>query len=831
VFGASQVGKSYLVSCLGQNQHGQFNVNLAGARHNFLREINPSRLKEATGVVTRFTSKPSLSSPSHPVELTLLGEMDLAKILGNSFLADFDQHKRTVGLATVGEIVSVIAALEAKALPQAAREQLDEVDMFDIGQYFKERFRTSIGPLSEAGYWDALVRFGHRLPDDARTELLSLLWGSASDLTRIFVTLSRQLRLLGHPTHAHAHLSALLPRERSVIDVNTLLEGLGTDEDIRDAVEVIPLNHAGQPVGQVMRVPRASLTALVSELKLSIEQPPWPFLAHTDLLDFPGARTREAAINFPEDADVRSDFVRNMFLRGKVAYLFQQYTEALEVPAMLLGIAPSNQEVKYTSEVTAWVEATHGEEPAKRSRLPCGLFVVLTKVDMMLAQQSGDSDDSLRERVVSRVSGVYSLFSQEAWLRDWDGKPLGNFHFLRNPSHHAQRDIFEIEGDEKTWRETGLTQVGARRSALILEGMMRSEQCLQHFGDGAAAWGAAVTPDDGGVSRLVANLEKVLSPDLKVQQIGNRLRDQAESLDRMLRPFFRSADQAAREKKRALLTDVLGRLFNACKDEFKNFAALQSHMMVDEANARPIFSEVATLRIDAQPAQTRVAASSFNPWGAPKGSALSAPQATTATGPRDRFDHFAAALFSAWEGKMRSLSQDLARQHALGLISDELVEPGPRLVPVLVNEILDGARRLQLSSKLAIKLRDRLESANVRWDQIADRALLISLMHFNDFVATLGFADRSLSDRPQSVTGDGAIFDLPPVSQGPFPPSLGDVHQDLALKRFLDWGTGLLELGVENVSDDTGSMEDRQDNHALGEILRALGAASSAATN
>lgn len=180
---------------------------------------------------------------------------------------------------------------------------------------------------------------------------------------------------------------------------------------------------------------------------------------------------------------------------------------------------------------------------------------------------------------------------------------------------------------------------------------------------------------------------------------------------------------------------------------------------------------------------------------------------------------------------MRGLSQDLARQRALGLVSDELVDTGPRLVPVMVNEILDGARRLQLSSRLATKLRDRLESANVRWDQIADRALLISLMHFNDFVATLGFADRLPADRPLSVAGDESIFDLPPVAQGPFPPSLGEIPQDLALKRFLDWGTGLLELGVENVSDDTGSMEDRQDNHALGEILQALGAASSAAAH
>ena len=825
VFGASQVGKSYLVSCLGQSRDQPFTVKLANQRYNFLRDINPSRLKEATGVVTRFTTEAPRGSVSHPVELKLLGETDIAKILGNTFLADFDQHKRVIGLASVADIRASISRLESRALTESATTLLDEVDMFDVGQYFRDRFRTSIGALSEAGYWDALVRFGHRLPDDTRAELFGLLWGSTQDLTQLFLHLTRQLRKLGNPVQALAHISALVPRERSVIDVNTLIEGLATDKEVSETVELQPLNPGGLPMGAPTRVPRATLTALVSELRLSIEHVPWGFLSHTDLLDFPGARTREAAIDFPTAPEVRGDFLRNMFLRGKVAYLFQQFTEALEVPAMLLCVAPSNQEVKYTGEITSWVNATHGDDATKRSRLPCSLFTVLTKVDMMLAQQAGDSDDSLRERVESRLSGVNSLFAQEPWLRDWNGHPLGNFHFLRNPFHHAQRDVFEIEGsgDEPgAWRETGLTPIGARRSELVLEGMMRSEQCQQHFGDRESAWLAAVTPGDGGVLRLVASLERVLSADLKSRQIMRRLADQAHALDASFRPFYRSADKVARERKRAMLSDLLGRLFQACKDEFRNFAALQSQMMVAEANARPVFSEVATLKLEAATVSLDPPGLALNPWGSRATARLVGAPPDNSVKSRDRFDHFALALFSAWEVKMRELSVDAARQQSLGMLSTDEPHDGISLVPTLVNEILEGARRLDLSGRLARKLRDRLDSANVRWDQISDRVVTIALIHFNDFIATLGFAERPESERPVSPYGNGTIFQLPKPPDGSSAPSLGDVPANLALQRFLDWGTAFLELGLENVSDESGSEEDRRDNRALGDVLQSI---------
>ena len=103
VFGPSQAGKSYLVSVLGRSKDKPLLADFAGQTKNFIQEINPEGGKESTGLVTRFTIVRGTRDSAHPVELRLLTETDLVKIIGNSFLSDFDQHLppllRFLGLA------------------------------------------------------------------------------------------------------------------------------------------------------------------------------------------------------------------------------------------------------------------------------------------------------------------------------------------------------------------------------------------------------------------------------------------------------------------------------------------------------------------------------------------------------------------------------------------------------------------------------------------------------------------------------------------------------------------------------------------------------------
>lgn len=826
VFGPSQAGKSYLVSVLGKSKGKPLIVDFAGTPKNFIQEINPEGGKEATGLVTRFTIVKGTSDAAFPVELRLLTETDLVKIMGNSFLSDFDQHNRKLGLPGEDEIRAVIAKLEPAA--QAAQPHLDEIVMFDIGEYFKANYSTSIGTLSRAGYWDALTRFGHKLPTAQRTELYSLLWGGSrgQDITRVYTLMQASLERLGHAANARATLDCLIPRARSIIDVDILKDHLGTPDDQKDLLPVTPVDAQGRDARPV-DVPRATLCALVAELRIVMADQPWDFFEHTDLLDFPGARSREQMFDLPPEADKREECIRNMVRRGKVSYLFQRYTEERELTCMLLCMPPSNAEVKdLSSLVRHWVWQTHGDTPAQRRKLDCALYFVLTKFDIELMPKPGDTPESLRNRIDTRLeASMYQLYKQEEWLQDWNGAPFNNTFFLRNPEFPLD-GVFTYEEQDGVRRETGIAAQAADRLKANREGMLEGEKARRHFADPGQSWDAAMTYNDGGVSFLVKSLDKVLSPQLKTAQLVGRLVDQAQQLDARLRRFYQADDDASRKEKENALLNLRRKLYKLSSDRhFVNFTQMLARISLPETDVREAFLNVASLKVEALAAaqDAPVAADEHDPWddpwAEPAGAADKPPPPPRRE--RDRFDLFAAQVLNLWTERVRGLSSEPQTLTLMGLES--------QLVGDLGNELVIGAHRHGLGDRIAERARQQVSAANVRWDEVADRCAGIATMMVNDFVAYLGCGQLPPDERP--------AFPEPPKPRArgvfsqlamPAPreiPSLAPQRLPLERDYFVDWGVALRQLGLDNVSFSGGREIDEADNRELGEILAQVGPA------
>lgn len=833
VFGPSQAGKSYLVSVLGKSKDHPLIVDFPGRLTNFIQEINPEGGKEATGLVTRFTIVKGTTDTAFPVELRLLTETDLVKIMGNSFLSDFDQHNRKLGLPSEEDIRSTLARLEAAA--GAAQPHLDEIAMFDIGEYFKANYSTSIGALSRAGYWDALTRFGHRLGTPQRTELYSMLWGGAKgkDITDIFVLMQAALDRLGHAANARATIECLIPRARSIIDVDILKDHLGTPEDQKDLLKVLPVDAKGVD-GRPVDIPRATLCALVAELRIVMAHQPWDFFEHTDLLDFPGARSREQMLDLPPEPDKRSECVRNMVRRGKVSYLFQRYTEERELTCMLLCMPPSNAEVKdLSSLVRHWVAQTHGETAAARSRLACALFFVLTKFDIELMPKPGDTPEALRNRIETRLeASMYQLYKQEDWLQDWNGQPFNNTFFLRNPEFPLD-GVFEYAGEDKARRETGIAAQARERLAANRAGLLEGEKAKKHFRDPGLAWDSAMSFNDGGVSFLVDNLERVLSPTLKTRQLAGRLVDMATLLDGRLRRFYQAGDDASRKEKEAELMNLRRRLYKVCNDRaFRNFTQLLACMKLAEADVRGAFLNVASLKIDERaPVEETGAGAEVDPWDDPWADTSTEPSAQAVAAPppkrrqRDRSDHFATHVLNLWTERVRGLASDPQALAAMGMDA--------QLVIALADELVIGAHRNQLIDRIAERIRTQVAAANVRWDEVADRAAGIAAMIINDYVTHLGFGELPALERPAVPEPPKprlrGVFPAPPLPRRDTIPSLGPTRAPLERDYFLDWGVALRQLGLDNISFSGGREIEEEDNRALGDILAEMAPAAKVA--
>lgn len=865
VFGPSQAGKSYLVSVLARTPGRTLMADFAGELKNFISEINPAGDRESTGLVTRFTVEPGTRDTAHPVELRLLGETDLVKILGNSFYSDFDPNLRRVMPPEEDVIRAAIAALEPQALPASA-PHLDEIVMFDVGEYFRAYFPTGVERFQRAGYWDALARFGHRLPLAARAKLYGLLWGDLEDFTRMFLLLAGAAESLGFAPQARAAIGALVPREASIIDVETLSR-LGKPGDDTDRIAVVPVPDgvalaaaagASGAAAREVQVPRAVLTALIAEVKVVMTDRPWRFFEHTDLLDFPGARSREKQVDLPTDRDEREDRVRTMLLRGKIAYLFQRYTEERELTSMLLCMPPSNQEVKdLAAMVRGWVDQTHGATPGQRARIQCALFLVLTKFDMDFIEKEGDTSESRKTKFDRRLDASFlKLYGRDEWTQNWDGKPFRNSVFLRNPGMkqtHIMKyaEIRTLPDGSEQRIEEGPDPSVADKLAQYRQAFEESVVCRRHFDDPSGVWQAAFTPNDGGVAFLVARLEAVLAPELKARQIEGRLNDQARALGERLRRFYRADDDQSRKEKEDALLGIRRRLFNAVRPRgFVNFVQLVSLLTVPEIDVREAFLNVAALKLEALPAAATADegdAQGEDPWGDPWADAGDASGASAGgsgmsgmsgvgdargvdapsgvgrspmPAQRDRSDLFATQVTNLWTERVRGLAFEHDTLAALGLDA--------RLVSDLVDELVVGAHRAQLTDRVAAATRRQVQSANVRWDEVADRAATIAANLINDHVAFLGFAELAPDQRPgcpePPKARQRAVFQWLDAVGGPA--GLGERRRPMENDYFIDWGVALRQAGIDNASFSGGREITDDQNRRLGRILTDIDAAA-----
>ena len=369
VFGPSQAGKSYLISALARDRKGELSADFCGKAVDFIREINPEGGKESTGLVTRFTTTPPEGiSERHPIRLRLFSEMDLVKVFANTYYSDCD-HKE---IPDQEAVIKLLRELEQKAGPAGGEITSDDVE--DLKEYLQKNFasRPRVQLLSRV-YWVKAMELAPRLALADRCRLFGCIWDNTPEFDQFHLRLATALSTLGFAAEANCPLDALLPREKSIIDV-TLLNSAAPG-----ASEQLEIEGVG---GRTATLPRSVVTALTAELTIYMPEKPEEFFDYTDLLDFPGYRSRLKVTDLAKELG-RAGSLEQFFLRGKVAYLFERYCDEQELTGMLLCIGPSNQEVQdLPAAINNWISLTQGASPEERRGHEPTLFFILTKMDM-----------------------------------------------------------------------------------------------------------------------------------------------------------------------------------------------------------------------------------------------------------------------------------------------------------------------------------------------------------------------------------------------------------------------------------------------------------------
>lgn len=815
VFGPSQAGKSYLVEVLARPESGSLKARFDGHDPiDFLSEINPIGEKESTGLVTRFTARRAKEKApaGFPVRLRLLSEMDTVKILGNTYFFDGDQTKEAI--PSPEEIAETLARLRNRAGGVGA--EVSEDDIIDLQDYFQKHFAGMrlLDVLSR--YWDEVRDIARRLDVRGRAELFAFLWGRHDEMTELFVDLSEALHRLGRPDEVFAPIKALIPREGSILDVATL-SGLGQEGG--EAIEV------RAPAGEKLTLPRPLLAALTAELRIELAEEGRPLFAETDLLDFPGARSRQkiGLTTFFED---NPDALKETFLRGKVAYLFDRYVAEQELTSMILCVRPSNQEVATLPDlVDDWIVHTHGRTPQERAGQPNLLFFVMTWFDTHFVDRAGDAGHAPGARFRARMeASLIGFFGKaHAWPRNWaGGKPFQNCFWFRNPNYPAE-SIIRYEGR----REIDFLPEKVERIGELRLGFTELQEAREHFADPTRAFDEALKLNDGGISYLAENISKVCKVELKFAQVRGRLEELRRDMRGLVAKFHIDLDidkrlQARREAAERVF-DMLEPVVDA-----NAFGSFLRNFLVDPGELTDVV--YATLRggalgRNATPgggpaAQPAPAARVSRPSLARPGKVASrdvAPAAEAAP-PRkaaaSREHVLARACIDAWVEKLTRMVEDEAVQRRFGIARDPLKD--------IVDEKLGLVRRLNLEQVIAgdIRMHTVVESAESASPKIA----LIGARRINAIVGDLGFGKLPAAERPE-VEANGtkrrAFADRPILHQAL---GIGAEPVDHAGNFATDWFFGFMKV-VEDNAQEVGSIKvDLKSNARLKTIIDTLGA-------
>lgn len=601
-FGESQKGKSYLMGNLLQNNGSPFmvKVNSRGDEINFVQSINPiGDKKEATGVVTRFTTftvGDARFNPDLPVIVKLLSPASIATILCDSYHKDIMDYE-TYSDAEIEEFSTQIYD-NYKDCPDTGNTALVEDDILEIKDYLSN-FLTETQALRRSRYFENLALVIRKVPVAEWASVLQYLWHGNKIVTEMFARMVRVLQRLDFAKEVYTDIETVRhhgDNTNTIMSVDCLN---GLDNNAWNKVATVCAKGEDGRLVRLEGIPKCELAAVCAETVYKVEpeyvndEMHYSFdaaclpgdlpaesrtaighdsvrkelLNSSDLLDFPGARNRlrvkEIFLDKKDEEDGTSNAVQ-MLLRGKVAYLFNSYSESRMVNILLFchdaeAIVVNDMYIMLND----WVERYVGKTADDRRRMieKCGgispLFNVCTKFNIDMVENENDeknNEAALNQRWSGRFMKVLYTQAFKAndvdWFRNWDGagRTFSNSYLLRDFKYSgctgSGNNLYD--GYKETDEHPCETEM--KLTAEFYDKMRRTfignADVRMFFDNPSLAWDVAATRNNDGSLFIIDKLCTVASNAAKAREslFGRMMMKVRQAMLALMGEYFISTD-------------------------------------------------------------------------------------------------------------------------------------------------------------------------------------------------------------------------------------------------------------------------------------------------
>ncbi len=523
VYGESQVGKSYLISSLLSESNEPFCVmGNENTYHNFIKDINPTGGgMESTSLVTRFSVNYKPQNPNFPVKALMLSAADIILILSDSYYNDVKvDHDSIIDLAVLNDFVENLK-VDYSSGGKNIQNALSEDDIWGIQEYYKAHFATKANLLLSSDYFKVVARLINNIAPEKWAAVFAPLWNNNITFHNLFSTTVEQMKALNFAETIFLPIESVLSKYGTILDVQRLKELYTDISEQKNLPEQYCSTTKVFCNEQIREVEKPYLCLMVAEIVFSIRESildSKPFLKEMDLLDFPGARAR---MSHPA-ALLEQKNIPDLFIRGKVAYLFNKYSEAEKISIFILCAKHEQAAQRSLPEMlNNWVKRYIGETPESREEfienaVVSPLFIVGTffneNLEYNLNQDRRDNIDSLNHRWNLRFESTLATELLDVktynWFRQWTiSKPnFQNIYLLRDFVYSEKGNLFSgysrhgIETEEIKPNDYLDFREQLRKSFLDYDFVKK------HFENPAVSWDRAAGINEDGTGLIIEKL-------------------------------------------------------------------------------------------------------------------------------------------------------------------------------------------------------------------------------------------------------------------------------------------------------------------------------------
>jgi len=564
IFGQSQAGKSYLVRTLAKPiSDSSLSIYIPGQPNtvDFINEINPGGDgKESTGVVTRFTTIKKNLDPAFPVRAELFSQLDIAAILCNAFWSDLKAFPESD--ISGEDLTEEFESLVRNGRSSTPIQNTDgEDDAYLFCQYILEVCIDSyhIRKLKDIGYFKLLKSNFHQVSDNARIKLLSHLWLNDSFITALFQDLSNHLNQIQHEKVIYLPAEGIFPNKENLLDIQRVRE-------IYHNKNSLSIKGDSERIYQINK---AYLGCLTKEIELTVDAGTssgtfHSFFNDVDILDFPGSKSRELIpyATFASNSDIEK---LQLFIRGKVSFLFDTYTGNDEVCSLIFCQADAPPEDKgIRLRLYKWIQQNVGGSPdARKQRIEyltqllqsnypdthnnmvSPLLFILTKFNVEMSKfddrpVSSIHDSKWLARIGENFENFFNQAVQDKWVTEWTSQ-THPFKFVF-PVRDPQFSMAFFDGWDAMKEEISLKQSFKNMFVHMGESFTHTHVVQSHVHHPDKIWGELISPNGTGLKYLSDYLSYSANPLVTYTKQDSSIQSSQEKLIRLLNSHAVSGD-------------------------------------------------------------------------------------------------------------------------------------------------------------------------------------------------------------------------------------------------------------------------------------------------